>query len=312
VQEVVGDIDDFVCSQLKLDEKLFKEGKLLSPEQVDSVALCLYRFSKNEGVIIGDKMGVGKGRQLAALSLHALHNDRPVLFSTLDPTLFTDFASRDLEDVSNKNVEDWLGSRELRPFIFNPTADAGIRSGRTGKTVFHTSAAIRNSAKETSKIDSDTNLVMLTYSQLQTKSGHWRLQAILNWLDENAGKKPLILADEIHKAAGVDSRTGVWMQAIINKAKEVGGDVVYSSATSLKSGKNIVVYSAALPNTGISTSDLMALMEENPLSMQEVLSAEMASRGRLIEREMSSSGITRRMVHLADLSEEKMEYARDP
>lgn len=311
VQDEVGNIDDYVCAGLGIDRDELMKGEILSPEQVDSIALGLYRRANDEAMIIGDKMGVGKGRQLAALALSALNNDQPVLFFTLDPTLFTDFASRDLRDVSGRAIDSWIDSGEMRPFIFNPTADAGLRNDLTGETVFHTSASERNLAKKLSRIDSDTNMAMMSYSQLQTQSGHWRLQAVLKWLEDNAAKKPLILADEIHKAAGVDSRTGVWMQSIINKAREVGGDVVYSSATSMKSGKNIVVYSAALPDTGISTSDLMALMEQNPLSMQEVLSAEMASSGRLIEREMSSAGIEREMVQLADLSDAKMNYARE-
>ncbi|UTS82785.1 strawberry notch-like NTP hydrolase domain-containing protein [Phaeobacter piscinae] len=311
VQDEVGDLDDFVSDQLGVDRQALMSGEILSPEQVDSIALGLYRRTKGEAMIIGDKMGVGKGRQLAALALSAIRNDQPVLFSTLDPTLFTDFASRDLRDVSGRSIDKWISDGEIRPFIFNPNPDAGLRNPETGETIFHTSASERGVAKKVSRIDPDHNLVMLTYSQLQTQSGHWRLQSILNWLDDNAGKKPLVQLDEVHKAAGVDSRTGVWVQAIIDKAEAVGGDVVYSSATSMKSGKNIVVYSAALPNTGIATSDLMKLMEANPLSMQEVLSAEMASGGRLIEREMSSAGIEREMVQLADLNERKMLYARE-
>lgn len=311
VQDEVGDLDDFVSTQLGVEKSTLMSGEILSPEQVDSIALGLYRRSQGEAMIIGDKMGVGKGRQLAALALSAIQNAQPVLFATLDPTLFTDFASRDLRDVSGRAIDKWIGDGEVRPFIFNPNQDAGLKDPETGKTIFHTSASERDMAKKLSRIDPDHNLVMLTYSQLQTQSGHWRLQAILKWLEDNAGKKPLVELDEVHKAAGVDSRTGAWVQAIIEKARSVGGDVVYSSATSMKSGKNIVVYSAALPNTGISTSDLMGLMEANPLSMQEVLSAEMASGGRLIEREMSSAGIEREMIQLADLNDEKMQYARE-
>lgn len=311
VEDEVGNLDDFVSDQLGIDRQVLMSGKILSPEQVDSIALGLYRRTKGEAMIIGDKMGVGKGRQLAALALSAIRNDQPVLFSTIDPTLFTDFASRDLRDVSGKSIDSWISDSEIRPFIFNPNPDAALRNPDTGETVFHTSASERQAAKKASRIDPTHNLVMLTYSQLQTQSGHWRLKSILNWLDDNAGKKPLVQLDEVHKAAGVDSRTGVWIQAIIEKAEAVGGDIVYSSATSMKSGKNIAVYSAALPNTGIAVSDLMTLMEDNPLSMQEVLSSEMASSGRLIEREMSSAGIEREMVQLADLNERKMQYARE-
>lgn len=310
VQEDVEDLDAFVAERLGVEKERLLSGEILSPEQIDSIALGLYRRARGEALIVGDKMGVGKGRQLAALALAALRDEQPVMFSTLDPTLFTDFASRDLRDVSGRDIRDMVDSNFLRPFIFNPGPEAGLRDPETGEVVFNNTASERNIVKKGQHVDSDTNLLMITYSQLQTQSGHWRLQSVLNWLETNKGKNPLLLLDEVHKAAGVESRTGVWMQAIINKAREVGGDVVYSSATSMKSGKNIVVYSAALPETGISTKQLTDLMEQNPLSMQEVLSAEMASGGRLIEREMSAAGIERVMVQLADLSDAKMDYAR--
>lgn len=310
VEEEVGDIDAYVAGRMGVEVETLLKGEILSPEQVDSIALGMYRRSQGDAMIIGDKMGVGKGRQLAAQALSALNEGQPVFFATLDPNLFTDFAGRDLRDVSGEALDSMIDRGFARPFIFNPSAEAFLRDPDTGREVFSTTASERNAAKQTSKIDGDHNLVMLTYSQLQTQSGHWRLQAVLNWLESNRGKQPLLLLDEVHKAAGVDSRTGVWMQSIIDKTVDVGGSVVYSSATSMKSGKNIVVYSAALPDTGISTRELTILMEQNPLSMQEVLSAEMAAGGRLIEREMSSAGIERLMVQLADLSQEKMEYAR--
>jgi predicted RNA methylase len=310
VEQEVGDIDEYVASRMGVELETLLEGKILSPEQVDSIALGMYRRSQGDAMIIGDKMGVGKGRQLAAQALSALNEGQPVFFATLDPNLFTDFASRDLRDVSGETLDSMIDRDFVRPFIFNPTPEAYLRDPDTGREIYATTASERNAAKESCRINANSNMVMLTYSQLQTQSGHWRLQSVLNWLDANRGKQPLLLLDEVHKAAGVDSRTGAWMQSIIDRTMDVGGSVVYSSATSMKSGKNIVVYSAALPDTGISTRELTNLMEQNPLSMQEVLSAEMASGGRLIEREMSSAGIEREMVQLADLSESKMEYAR--
>lgn len=310
VQKQVGDLDEYTAGKLGLPVERLREGGILSPEQIDSVALGFYKRDNGEGMIIGDKMGVGKGRQLAAHALAAMRDGSPVLFTTLDATLFTDFAGRDLRDVSGRPLGKMIDDGTIRPFIFNSGPEAALKDPDTGAVVFRTSNSSRNDAKKDSKIDGTANMVMLTYSQLQTQSGHWRLQSVLNWLDDNAGKQPLLLLDEVHKAAGVESRTGVWMSSIIDKAREVGGNVVYSSATSMKSGKNIVVYSAALPDTGIATNELTDLMESNPLSMQEVLSAEMASAGRLIEREMPSNA-PREPVRLADLGREKMEYARE-
>lgn len=85
------------------------------------------------------------------------------------------------------------------------------------------------------------------------------------------GKQPELILDEVHKAAGEASNTGVQIERLVDGIKQLGRTITYSSATPLKSGKNIRIYSPSMPDTGIDTGFLTALIEGNTLALQEVL-----------------------------------------
>lgn len=310
VEEAVGTtVDKFVAERMGFDDKTFmSDSVLFYPEQVDSLALSFYRRSLPRATIIGDQMGVGKGIQLAAHAYSAIAVEkRPTLFMTNRANLFSDLCIRDWKNASGKRFSDMIDTGEVRPFIFN--ADGALRESE--KVVFATSPQDRKDA-EANRSLGDSNLVMMTYSQVQTASGAWRHVAIKNWLQSNAddGAKPLILLDEAHKAAGDESRTGMVIQDLIATAERLGVEIIYSSATSLKSGKNLPVYTPALPDTGLSTGELLLAIEKMPLAMQEVLASEMAKDGALIERKMSDAGVNRDLVVLADIDPEKMDRTR--
>lgn len=310
VEEAVGtSVDKFVAERMGFDDETFmSDSVLFYPEQVDSLALSFYRRSLPRATIIGDQMGVGKGIQLAAHAYSAIAVEkRPTLFMTNRANLFSDLCIRDWKNASGKRFTDMIDTGEVRPFIFN--ADGALRESE--KVVFATSPQDRKDAEANHSLG-DSNLVMMTYSQVQTASGAWRHAAIKNWLQSNAddGVKPLILLDEAHKAAGDESRTGMVIQDLIATAERLGVEIIYSSATSLKSGKNLPVYTPALPDTGLSTGELLLAIEKMPLAMQEVLASEMAKDGALIERKMSDAGVNRDLVVLADIDPVKMDRTR--
>jgi hypothetical protein len=118
-----------------------------------------------------------------------------------------------------------------------------------------------------------------------------------------------LLFDEVHEAAGPESRTGVVMRRLLEEAERVGAEIVFSSATSMKSGRNIGIYRQALPDTGLSLDQLTEIIESNPFAMQEVLSTEMARSGTLIQRKMPS--VARRDIRLlADVDPVKLDEDR--
>ena len=308
---IEGTIDAYVAGKLGISEEaILAEDGPLSPEQIDSLALTFSRRDAGLASIIGDQMGVGKGRQLAAHAVNALmQEDRPVLFMSNRQNLFTDFAVRDLAAVSGRSFGEMLegAGGKLRPFIMN--AGSALVDG--GRPIFATSPADQALARETENL-SGYNLVMATYSQVQLASGAWRASALMNWIRDNteAGRPPILLLDEVHKAAGPDSRTGGVIRGVVDYAVIHDAPIVYSSATSVKSGRNLPVYAPALPDTGLTSQELLLAIDKMPLAMQEILSSEMAKSGSLIERKMSDAGVERSLVKLADLDPGKMLAAR--
>lgn len=302
VQSTHGNIDEFVAG--KLDLQVSDLERRLSPEQIDALALNFARHAEGRGFLCGDLMGVGKGRFLAATAVAALAEDRPLIFMTEAPNLFSDFISRDLAEVAGRPADVMESSGYLRPFIFNQSADAPVRL-EDGKTVVFKTGDIR-SAKDAG-LPADCNIVLATYSQFQSAHGGWKQSAILAWARNMAaaGRAPHFILDESHKAAGEASRTGDMITELVDKIAEMGGTITYSSATAIKSGRNIGLYSAVLPDTGMSVGELTTLIEENPLALQEVLSSEMASSGSMICRELDMRGVTRGFVALQTIDPDR-------
>ncbi|MCB5411721.1 strawberry notch-like NTP hydrolase domain-containing protein [Pseudogemmobacter faecipullorum] len=310
-----GDLGRYVASKLNYDpEYLLSDQGPLNGAQIDALALSFFNREQKRATIVGDLMGVGKGRTMAAHAYNGLLEGRAVLMMSNKPHLFRDLAVRDLKAISGRDFKDLLESKVARPFIMNSTEEAALTE-KDGKTVvFQTMAAERNMAKEKGEVSQDYNLVMSSYSQFQTAAGVWKADAITEWIKEAARRNPenppVLLLDEVHEAAGPDSRTGIIMRRMLDEAEKVGAEIVFSSATSMKSGKNIGIYRQALPETGLSIEQLTGIIEQNPFAMQEVLSTEMARSGALIQRKLSSAGVRRDMRLLADVDPEKLDEAR--
>jgi len=300
LERIRGPIDAFVADQLGVPEE--ELGALLHAGQVDGVGLSLHKSLNAKSVIIGDLMGVGKGRQLAAMTRAALKDDRPVLFFTDNPALFTDFIARDVATVLRKRPSELV--ENIRPYIVNSTADAsiidpefeGVRRGAHGYVFKAASAA----AKKGKEIDSSVNMVLSSYSQLGAVGRQAKLEAIIDWL-KRQDRPPLLMMDESHKAAGEASNVGQLMQSLVEHVTEMDGSVVYSSGTALKGARNLRVYGSALPDVGLPTDRLVELIEQEPLALQEALSFEMARGGALIARELDNTNVARETLSLQDI-----------
>lgn len=297
-----GSVDEYVASKLGMSaDALF--GRL-SPEQVDALALNFARHDEGKGFLNADLMGVGKGRFLAGTMVAAYQEERPVIFMTEQPNLFSDMLARDVVDVTQRSIADLKGT--IQPFIMNQTKEAAVRDLTNGDLIY--GVGDLKLAKEKG-ISTDFNTILATYSQFQVASGSWKLGAIASWINQQAemGRKPHLVLDEVHRAAGEMSATGERIEALVDQIERVGGTVTYSSATPLKSGRNIKVYRPILPELGMSADSLINLIERNPLALQEVLSSEMARMGTLISREVDSRGTTRRFIPLADIDPDRYE-----
>lgn len=304
-----GEVDAYVAGKLGLTvEDLASEdeawgGRRFSPEQIDALALAFARHEEGKGFLVADLMGVGKGRMLAGMAMGAFAQGRPVAFFTDTPDLFTDFLARDFATVARTTLREMKAADAIRPFILNQSVEARIRDA-DGAVVFGTGDV--RAAKEHG-ISEDRNAVFATHSQFQTSHGAWKLRAILEWAENSAaqGRPVHLVLDEIHKAAGEDSNTGDLIERLVDGVVATGGSVTFSSATPLKSGKNVRVFKPILPDMNMTVSELTDLIEQNPLALQEVLAGEMARMGTMIAREIDTRGAQRQFVHLQEIDPDR-------
>jgi hypothetical protein len=106
----VGGVDKYVAEKLgyintTCSKDEFKAGLMclcnaFSAEQIDGLALAIWNIeNRNQGIIVGDQTGVGKGRIAAGMVKYALNNGKIPIFITEKPNLFSDIY-RDLIDIN--------------------------------------------------------------------------------------------------------------------------------------------------------------------------------------------------------------------
>ncbi|WP_421193855.1 strawberry notch C-terminal domain-containing protein [Aeromonas jandaei] len=275
-----GDIDEYVAGNLSWS--VSELGQYLSPEQVDAVALALFAAERGRGFLEGDQTGLGKGRVMAAMARYAALQGRATIFLTETPTLFSDLW-RDISDIGSADL--------FRPFIVN--SGVPIFDVITGKRVIPpTQDAERKRALEDGVVPDGCNLVLGTYSQFNREAAK-SLKA--RWLPR-AAEGAVLLMDESHNAAG-ESNTG----ENLSKAVAVAETVVYSSATSMKDAKNVMIYSKLFPES-VNLGSMPETLAAGGEVLQEVLSSMLAEDGVFIRREHDLSNVT--MITITDHAHE--------
>lgn len=275
VIEEQGDVDGFVASELGWTVE--EMAGYLSPEQVDAVALAIHSIHKGRGFLEADQTGLGKGRVMAAMARYSALNSTPVVFITETPTLFTDFW-RDIRDIGSEDL--------FTPLIVND--GVSIYDPISGnKLVGATPKSVMDQAlKEGGAVDPSYNLILGTYSQFNRSP---TVSAKARWIADFARGKALLL-DEAHNAAG-ESNTGKNIGFAID-----GSDyVIYSSATAMKAGKNVMIYSELFPQT-VDMGSLPETLATGGEVLQEVLSGMLAEDGVFVRREHDLSNLTFRTV----------------
>ncbi|MFU1524239.1 strawberry notch C-terminal domain-containing protein [Aeromonas hydrophila] len=269
-----GDIDEYVAGNLSWS--VTELGQYLSPEQVDAVALALFAAERGRGFLEGDQTGLGKGRVMAAMARYAALQGKATIFLTETPTLFSDLW-RDISDIGSADL--------FRPFIVN--SGVPIFDVITGKRVIPpTQEAERKRALEDGVVPDGCNLVLGTYSQFNREAAK-SLKA--RWLPR-AAEGAVLLMDESHNAAG-ESNTG----ENLSKAVAVAETVVYSSATSMKDAKNVMIYSKLFPES-VNLGSMPETLAAGGEVLQEVLSSMLAEDGVFIRREHDLSNVTMKTV----------------
>lgn len=314
-----GNIDNYVRNHLKYQttEEMWKG---LGAEQVDSVALYLYQFDRDQGIIIADQTGIGKGRQAASVIRHAILNGYMPVFFTRKPDLFTDMY-RDLKNI---------GFDKINPFIVNTDKDAKVKDA-DGNVVFSPLASdaqydmltteyevptessesrewhkrINRKLPDPEKVPTvaliDTldhipggyDVVFCTYSQIQ--AAHifkrlWLAKVVASGVVGSKKYKPVVfILDESHMAGGFESIIGEWMRGVLPKSKAC----CYLSATFAKYPDVMPLYSkkTAIQETRMDEVQFVGAMQRGGLALQEIVASNLSESGQLIRRQRSNEGI---------------------
>lgn len=297
-QDVGGDMDNFVRDRLGYPTKS-QLHEALAAEQIDVVGMTIYNIEAlNQGLIVGDQTGIGKGRVAAAMIRYGCLQGVKPIFLTVGVNLFSDIY-RDLEAI---------GSAHLKPFIVNSRESKTNIKDEDGLVLYQAPTSIeQNRVFETGDL-SKYDFVMATYSQFSSGAKpkvvmgryepEWSLKQ--QFLIQAAQNSVLIM-DESHIASG-SSNTGKFMQRIVRSAK----GACFLSATFAKRSDNMPIYGlkTAISEANMSKENLVWAIEKGGVALQELLAAQLVAEGQMVRRERTYEGIEVNYISLDDKAAE--------
>ena len=294
IAQEVGDIDEYVRAKLHYPSKEALH-KALAAEQIDTVAMAIYNMeAKQQGIIIGDQTGIGKGRQAAAIIRFAHKQGYKPVFLTEKPNLFSDLY-RDLVDI---------GSAELKPFIVNARESKTHIKDENGKIVYRAEPAARQkeifskfeegrgSQQELAGYD----YVVATYSQFNAKEMNPKKHFLMLMARSN-----FMILDEAHNASG-ESNTGAFLQNVVESA--IG--TTFLSATFAKRPDNMPIYAmkTSIKDASLSKEELVETIEKGGVALQEILASQLVYEGQMVRRQRTYEGIEVNYVTLTNYREQ--------
>lgn len=295
LKKAVGDVVQFVAERLQFS--IEEIAQRLAAEQIDAVALSIYNIEvRQQGFIIGDQTGVGKGRIAAAMIRYGIVQGFKPIFITEKPNLFTDFY-RDLADI---------GCAHYRPFIVNSNESKTKIKNMQGKVIFEpddakTQSSIIENGISTGKIPADYDFIMCTYSQFSDKEYTTKKQFLIRIASDN-----ICVLDEAHNAGGNIGKTmknadgsvfakggSNTAQFFLDVVKRVKG-IVFLSATFAKRPDNMPLYcvKTCIGEANLPLDKMVDAITKGGVALQEVLSSNVVKEGQMVRREKSKDQIT--------------------
>lgn len=286
--EVGGNIDEFVRQRLQYGSKI-ELCKALSAEQTDAVAMAIYNIeAREQGMIIGDQTGIGKGRVAAAMIRYAVLQGHKPVFITEKPNLFSDIY-RDLIAI---------GSGHLVPFIVNGKESKTDIKDENGD-ILHQALppAEQQGYFKDKRIPGFADFVLGTYSQFNSPDKKPEKPSFLNEIAEGN----ILILDESHNASG-SSQVGEYLQGVISRSK----GVVFLSATFAKRPDNMPIYAmkTAIRDANMTKEELIAAINKGGVALQEVLASQLVREGQMLRRERSFEGVEVNYISLDELANE--------
>jgi len=285
---VGGDIDEYV--RVKLNYKTKTElCKALSAEQIDAVGMAVYNIEeRNQGMIIGDQTGIGKGRVAASIIRYAVHQGAQPIFITEKANLFSDIY-RDLVAI---------GSQDLVPFIVNGRESKTDIKDEDGEIV-HQALPTNEQARifQDQKVPARFDFIVATYSQFNSPDKKPEKPVFLNAIAEDT----IIIMDEAHNSSG-SSNTGTFLQGVLARTR----GVIFLSATFAKRADNMPIYAmkTSISEANMTRDALVEAIIKGGVALQEVLASQLVAEGQMIRRERSFEGVEVNYITLDDKEQE--------
>jgi len=287
--EVGGNMDEFVRQRLGYMSKI-ELCNALSAEQTDAVAMAIYNIeAREQGMIIGDQTGIGKGRVAAAMIRYAVLQGHKPIFITEKPNLFSDIY-RDLIAI---------GSGHLVPFIVNGKESKTDIKDENGEILYQ---ALAHSEQETyfkdMRVPAFANFVLATYSQFNSPDKKPEKPQFLL----EVAKGNILILDESHNASG-SSKVGEFLQGVLGNSK----GVVFLSATFAKRPDNMPIYAmkTVISDANMTKEELVGAIIKGGVALQEVLASQLVKEGQMLRRERSFEGVE---VNYMVLNEQEVEH----
>jgi len=265
-----GDVDDRVAVECGFPRG--EIGNVLSPEQVDAVALQILAEERGRGFLLADNTGTGKGRALVTIAKRALLQGRKVIIFSEKPSNLSDL-QRDVKHIGALDI--------IKPAVMNK--GVLLVDEDTGNPFETESQEELYAAVERGEWPEGINCIFATYSQFN-KSPEESSRA--RWLQQAVDSEVVLIADEVHNAASGDSNTSRNIASAVNAA----GSVVMSSATFASHSKMIPFFERIFPDD-ISAAEIASMMRKGGEPFQEVVSSMLVADGVMIRREKDLSSL---------------------
>lgn len=276
-------------------------GDILTPEQVDAVALRMNAASRGRGFLEADQTGVGKGRTMAAMvKIHL--REKPTnrcVYVTESAAINVPDVLRDIKAVGGLKEAKVLlltSGSEFIDVTVDPATGKEIR-----REILSPKPKQRREIYESGDWPDDYNLVITTYSQFNVKEDAPQAE----WLANVANDDTLFVLDEAHNALNPRSNTGRnFREAQKNLPPQ---NVAYATGTPARNPQGMDLYDPLLPQgEAANVAGILENIASGGEVAQEAFATMLAEDGVMIRRDHDLSA-TDYQVHLPD-DQKMLEY----
>ncbi|KKN86197.1 hypothetical protein LCGC14_0270660 [marine sediment metagenome] len=297
--EPYGGIDAMVAQSL--GRSVADLGDILTPEQVDAVALRMNAAERGRGFLEADQTGVGKGRTMSAI-MKAHLREKPenrCLYVTESAAINVPDVLRDTKAVD--------GLKEARVLLLTSgsefvdiTVDA-VTGEEIRREIVSIKPKQRRELFERGVWPEGYNLVITTYSQFNVKEDAPQAE----WLANIAGDDTMFILDEAHNALNPRSNTGRNFRKAINRLKPE--NVAFATGTPSRNPQGMDLYKPLLPQgEGSNVAGILENIASGGEVAQEAFATMLAEDGVMIRRDHDLSA-TDYVVNLPD-DQKMLEY----